>query len=127
MIEQIMVFNLPRTSLGAKSELLTMFLWRKAFSATKIVLFLKKRKEKFCSNKRKCAKKTSLKYFFLSFWNISMFFQLLFPLPKLGFKIDQEMYKPTNQVMSQTKKCHKSKYFGFCIAKCCIGSLELLV
>ena len=33
-------------------------------------------------------RKTGLKYFFLSFWNISMFFQLLLPLPKLGFKID---------------------------------------
>ena len=47
MIEQIMIFILPRTSYG---------LWRRAFSATKIVLFLKKRKEKFCSNKRKCTK-----------------------------------------------------------------------
>ena len=46
MIEQIMVFNLPRTSYGAKSELLTMLLWRKAFSATKIVLFKKKKKKK---------------------------------------------------------------------------------
>ena len=60
MMEQIMVFNLPRTSEGAKSKLLTMLLWRKEFSTTKIVLFLKKRKEKCCSNKRKCAKEKQI-------------------------------------------------------------------
>ena len=84
-----MVFNLPRTSSGAKSQLLTMLLWRKAFRANKIVLFFKKKERKnFVQINVNAQKKNRFEVFFLSFWNISMFFQLLLPLPKLDFKID---------------------------------------